>query len=190
MWTTEGPDVSAGDSAIRGSSPRSAFSAHRSCQGVKRGGREQLWILPAIWPALARAPKGSVAVVWQGVWVCEWVCVSWTQTLVCMHVCMYVWGCICICEWIYKHENLNAVCAMLCLVAQSCPTLWPHGLYPARPFYPWWFSRQEYWSGLPCPPPGDLPDPETELMSFMSPALSGKFVTTSTTWEAHYVTNT
>ena len=27
------------------------------------------------------------------------------------------------------------------------------------------FSRQEYWSGLPCPPPGDLPDPETELAS-------------------------
>ena len=103
---------------------------------------------------------------------------------------MYVWGCICICEWIYKHENLNAVCAMLCLVAQSCPTLWPHGLYPSRPFYPWWFSRQECWSGLPCPPPGDLPDPEIEPVSFMSPALSGKFFTTSTTWEAHYVTNT
>ena len=30
------------------------------------------------------------------------------------------------------------------------------------------FSKQEYWSGLPCPPPRDLPDPETELMS---PAL-------------------
>ena len=27
------------------------------------------------------------------------------------------------------------------------------------------FSRQEYWSGLPCPPPGDLPDPEVELES-------------------------
>jgi len=25
--------------------------------------------------------------------------------------------------------------------------------------YPWGFSRQEYWSGLPCPPPGDLPNP-------------------------------
>ena len=27
------------------------------------------------------------------------------------------------------------------------------------------FSRQEYWSGLPCPPPGDLPDPEIEPVS-------------------------
>ena len=33
------------------------------------------------------------------------------------------------------------------------------------------FSRQEYWSGLPCPPPGDLPNPGIKLMSFMSPAL-------------------
>ena len=47
------------------------------------------------------------------------------------------------------------------------------------------FSRQEYWSGLPCPPPGDLPDPGIELMSVMSPVLAGGFFTTSATWEAH-----
>ena len=46
------------------------------------------------------------------------------------------------------------------------------------------FSRQEYWSGLPCPPPGELPDPGIELASLMSPALAGGFFTTSTTWEA------
>ena len=38
-------------------------------------------------------------------------------------------------------------------------TLQPHGLYPSRFLCPWGFSRQEYWSGLPCPPPGDLPNP-------------------------------
>ena len=43
------------------------------------------------------------------------------------------------------------------------------------------FSRQEYWSGLPCPPPGDLPDPGTERVSLMSPALAGRFFTTSAT---------
>ena len=37
------------------------------------------------------------------------------------------------------------------------------------------FARQEYWSGLLCPPPGDLPDPGTEPTSFMSPALAGRF---------------
>ena len=45
------------------------------------------------------------------------------------------------------------------------------------------FSRQEYWSGLPCPPPGDLPDPGLEPISLISPALAGGF-TARTTWEA------
>ena len=44
------------------------------------------------------------------------------------------------------------------------------------------FSRQEYWSRLPFPTPGDLLDPETEE-SLVSPALAGRFFTTSTTWE-------
>ena len=46
------------------------------------------------------------------------------------------------------------------------------------------FSRQEYWSRLPCPPPGDLPDPGTEHVSLTSPVLGGRFFTTSATWEA------
>ena len=35
------------------------------------------------------------------------------------------------------------------------------------------FFRQEYWSGLPCPPPGDLPDPGIEPVSLLFPALKG-----------------
>ena len=46
------------------------------------------------------------------------------------------------------------------------------------------FSRQEYWSGLPCPPPGDLPNPGTEPTSLTSPALASRFFTTSAPWEA------
>ena len=45
------------------------------------------------------------------------------------------------------------------------------------------FSRQEFWSVLPCPPPGDIP-PGIESMFLKSPALAGGFLTTSTTWEA------
>ena len=45
------------------------------------------------------------------------------------------------------------------------------------------FSRQEYWSGLPCLPPGDLPKQGIELTSLTSPALAGGFFTTSPTWE-------
>ena len=43
------------------------------------------------------------------------------------------------------------------------------------------FSRQEYWSVLLCPPPGDLPDPEIKPGSLMSPALAGRFFTISIT---------
>ena len=39
------------------------------------------------------------------------------------------------------------------------------------------FSRQEYWSGLPFPPPGDLPDPAIEPTSPVAPALAGRFFT-------------
>ena len=46
------------------------------------------------------------------------------------------------------------------------------------------FSRQGYWSGLPCLPPGDPPDPGIKLGFLASPALAGGFFTTSATWEA------
>ena len=46
------------------------------------------------------------------------------------------------------------------------------------------FSRQEYWSGLPCPPPGDLPDQGIEPLSLTSPVLASRFFTASATWEA------
>ena len=45
-------------------------------------------------------------------------------------------------------------------------------------------SRQEYWSGLLCPPPEDLPNPGIEPTSLKSPALADRFFTTSPTWEA------
>ena len=46
------------------------------------------------------------------------------------------------------------------------------------------FFRQEYWSGLSCPPPGDLPDPGIKPTSLKSPLLAGGFFTSSITWEA------
>ena len=49
------------------------------------------------------------------------------------------------------------------------------------------FSRQENWSGLPFPPPGDLPDLGIEPVSLTSPALADGFFTASVTWEAHRV---
>ena len=48
------------------------------------------------------------------------------------------------------------------------------------------FSRQEYWSGLPCPPSGDPPDPGIKPSSLTS-ALESRFFTTSANWEACYI---
>jgi hypothetical protein len=45
------------------------------------------------------------------------------------------------------------------------------------------FSRQECWSGLPFPSPGDLPDPGTEPASLISPTVAVWFFITSVTWE-------
>ena len=46
------------------------------------------------------------------------------------------------------------------------------------------FSRQVYWSGLSRAPSGDLPNPEIKPTSLISPAMAGRFFTTSATWEA------
>jgi len=65
------------------------------------------------------------------------------------------------------------------LVTHSCPTLfdlWAVIAHKAPPSMG--FSRQEYRSRFPCPPPGDLPNPRVEPESFMSPALTAGFFTT------------
>ena len=46
------------------------------------------------------------------------------------------------------------------------------------------FPRQEHWSGLPFPTPGDLPDPESKPSSPASPASAGRFFTANIPWEA------
>ena len=79
--------------------------------------------------------------------------------------------------------------SILCLATQLCPTLYdpmdcslPNSLSME-------LSRQEYWSGLPLPSAGDLPNPGTESVYPVSPALAGGLFTTGTTWEAllpHY----
>ena len=55
----------------------------------------------------------------------------------------------------------------VCVLSHSVMShsLQPHGLQLARLLCPWGFPRQEYWSGLPCPPPGDLSNPEIEPRS-------------------------
>ena len=69
------------------------------------------------------------------------------------------------------HAKLLQLCPTLCNPLEcTAPGSSVHG--------------QEYWSVLPFPSPGGLPDPGTELASLMSPALAGGFFTTRATWEA------
>ena len=68
---------------------------------------------------------------------------------------------------------------LVCVLSRfSCVWLFetPWTAAPQTPLFRG-FSKQEYWSRLPCPPPGDLPDPGIEPMSLMSPALADGFFT-------------
>ena len=60
--------------------------------------------------------------------------------------------CVCVCVRMQAHTRTLSHSVM-------SDSLLPHGLQPARLPCPWGFSRQEYCSGLPCPPPGDLANP-------------------------------
>ena len=80
-----------------------------------------------------------------------------------------------------KKEALEDVCMQSLSHVQLYATLWTVAYQASLSME---FYKQEYWSDLPFPPPGDLPFPELEPASLMSPALAGRFFTTSTTWEA------
>jgi len=79
--------------------------------------------------------------------------------------------------------------AHMCSVTQPCLILCnPKDLFGAyQAPLSMGFFRQEFWNGLPCPLPGDLPDPGIEPASLMSPVLPGGIFTISTTWDISHV---
>ena len=79
-----------------------------------------------------------------------------------------------------KHTSGHACAVSLYRRVRQFATQWTI----ARQALSMGFSRQEDWSGLPCPPPGDLPDPGIQSLSLVPPSLTGRFLTTSNTWEA------
>ena len=82
-----------------------------------------------------------------------------------------------------REQVLGCVHAKL---LQSCQTLCDRmDCNPQAPLSKG-FSRLEYWSGLSCPSPGDLPDLGIKPESFMSPAWAAEFFTTSTTWDLSF----
>ena len=78
------------------------------------------------------------------------------------------------CECMLSHFSHVQLFATLCTAAHQVPLSTG-------------FSSQEYWSGLPFPPPEDLSNPGIEPVSLMSPALASGFFTTSAIWEALYI---
>ena len=94
--------------------------------------------------------------------MCPWVVFLISKF---QYLCL-IKGCACV------HAKSLQLCPTLCdPVDCSLPGSSVHG-----------FSRREYWSGLPCPPPGDLPNPGIKPAALTFPALAGKFFTTLTTW--------
>ena len=74
---------------------------------------------------------------------------------------------------------------------QSCPTLCdPMDYIACQSPLSMGFFRQEYWSGLPCPSPGDLSNPGIKPASPVSLALAGMFFTASAAWEAPHLVYT
>ena len=85
-----------------------------------------------------------------------------------------------------QHKHVR-VCVCVCVHAkllQSCLTLCNTREWACQAPLSMGFSRQEYCSGLLCPPPRDLPDPGIEPMSLIFPALTGRLFTLSSIWEA------
>ena len=76
--------------------------------------------------------------------------------------------------------NSNISNSSSCSVTKSCQTLCNLWTIACQAPLSMGFSRQEYWSGLPFPPPGDLSHPEIEPVS---PPLAGRFFTTRAIWE-------
>ena len=83
------------------------------------------------------------------------------------------------------HTDLIMCVLWLCtygggVCTQSCPALWdPRDCVARRAPLPMEFSRQEYWSRLPFPVQGDLPDLGIEPPSLVSPALAAEFFSTA-----------
>ena len=80
---------------------------------------------------------------------------------------MYLSVCISVCECIY-------ICVCVCVCARSLQSCLLCDTIDCSPPGSSVHEVQKYWSGFPCPPPGDIPNSGTEPASLMSPALAGR----------------
>ena len=90
-------------------------------------------------------------------------------------------------EFQWLNQSFKSLCTHVLARMLSCSVVFDSVLpwtVACQAPLPTGFARLEYWSVLPFPPPGDLPVPEMEPASLLSPALAGRFFTTVATWEA------
>ena len=132
----------------------------------------------------------SLGIDWEGrvSWVFSWVFYTTLSLFLPFFLCFTPLGCIpstssFAIPAIYCYITSQDVCVYVCVLSSFShvgflATLWTVAHQAPLSLG---FSRQEYWSGLPCPPPGDLPNPGIEPSSVMSPTLAGWFFSTSTT---------
>ena len=88
-------------------------------------------------------------------------------------------------SFLFIFSSACGVCVRVCVCVcdQSYPTLCDPWTLAHQAPLTMRFPRQEYWSWLPFPSPGHLPNPGTEPASLVSPALAGRFFCTSAFWE-------
>ena len=94
-------------------------------------------------------------------------------------------GAAAIINQISNQQSFHLVCVSM--HSGMSDSVRPPGLQPARLLCPWDSPGKNTASGLPFPPPGDLPDLGIEPASLTSPALAVGFFTTSATWEAQFL---
>ena len=98
-----------------------------------------------------------------------------TKVLLKMYICVYVCYRFVYINHVYVLSHFSCVWFFATPWTVACQAPLSMG-----------FSRQDYWSGLPCPPPGGLPNPGIKPKSRLSAVSAGRFFTTSTTWKALY----
>ena len=95
----------------------------------------------------------------------------WMQIYIHMRIHTYIY------MYVYTCAKSLQSCSILCNPMDcSPPDFSVHG-----------FSKQEYWSVLPCSPPGGIASTQESNLHLMSLVLTGIFFTTSTTWEVQYI---
>ena len=107
---------------------------------------------------------------------CHGAIIGWTP-LVPQSILVWKISCVlCDRHALYVHARAQSLSHVWHFV-----TLWTVSHQPPLPME---FSREEYWTGLPFPSLGNLPNPGSKPTSLLSPTIVGIFFTTSATWEA------